>query len=475
MEHGIDITKEGDGGVLKRIIKEGEGSETPHAGCDVTVHYTGTLLDGTKFDSSKDRNEPFEFPLGKRTVIRAWDIGVATMRKGEVCVLTCAPGYAYGSTGSPPKIPPNATLQFEIEMIGWTEEDLTRSKDKGILRHIIEPGQGRQHPHNEAEVTVELEGKLPDGKIFDQRTVTFILGEGADINVCEGIERALESFETGEKSRLTIQPKYAFKSKGNEELGVPPNSVVEYTVTLKNFVPDRLASSLSSEDKLEAAKMYKEKGTEYFKAKKFQLAMKKYKKILTLLNDGDVDGDGYVFQDEQRTRARELLLSAHLNLSLVCLQPPVQHLLVEKHASAALALDESNVKALFRRGQARLAAAEPQRAIPDFQRVLEIEPDNKAAAKQIAICRKMIQEQRQREKQLYSNMFDKFAKHDNEVERQRAQHEVDVMGERVGEWGAGGAEGGEWTDRQRDRKPTHFERENPNILMLDKDGRFQNM
>lgn len=65
VDQGVDISKAGDRGVLKRIVKEGQGTDCPNPGCQVTVHYTGTLLDGTKFDSSRDRNEPFEFQLGK--------------------------------------------------------------------------------------------------------------------------------------------------------------------------------------------------------------------------------------------------------------------------------------------------------------------------------------------------------------------------------------------------------------------------
>lgn len=110
----VDITATKDGGVLKEIIKEGVGEETPGVGAHVEVHYTGTLLDGTKFDSSKDRGQPFKFDLKKNQVIKAWDIGISTMKKGEVAILTCAPQYAYGEAGSPPKIPPNSTLKFEV-------------------------------------------------------------------------------------------------------------------------------------------------------------------------------------------------------------------------------------------------------------------------------------------------------------------------------------------------------------------------
>ncbi|KAJ0177606.1 hypothetical protein K1T71_006479 [Dendrolimus kikuchii] len=471
VDEGVDITESGNRGVLKRIIKEGVGIDTPNPGCQVTVHYTGTLLDGTKFDSSKDRNEPFEFQLGKGTVIKAWDIGVATMKKGEVCVLTCSPQYAYGETGSMPKIPPNSTLQFEIEMIDWKVEDLSPMKNKGILRHIIEQGDGYESPNDGALVTVELEGKLQAiGKVFDTRTVTFNLGEGSENNVCEGIERALEKFQKGEKSRLTIAPKYAFKSEGNPDLGVPPNTAVEYIVKLTSFEKAKESWSMDVSEKLDQAKIFKEKGTNYFKCNKFQLAIKMYKRVISLL-DSIVEDNAET--DETKSKAKELILSAHLNLALVYLKvTPIHHFEAKDHATKALKFDESNVKALFRRGQALLGSGDAEQALKDFQKIIEAEPQNKVAANQVIVCRATLQKQKEKEKKLYANMFDKFAKHDSEVEKERAKREVDIIGEKVGEWGTSECE---WTDEQRDRKPTEFEKENPNILMLDKDGQFQNM
>jgi FKBP-type peptidyl-prolyl cis-trans isomerase len=97
--------------------KVGTGAEaTP--GRKVRVHYTGTLLDGHKFDSSRDRNEPFEFRLGAREVIPGWDEGVKGMRVGGERQLTIPSSMAYGTRGAPPDIPPNAALKFDIELLG---------------------------------------------------------------------------------------------------------------------------------------------------------------------------------------------------------------------------------------------------------------------------------------------------------------------------------------------------------------------
>jgi FKBP-type peptidyl-prolyl cis-trans isomerase FkpA len=104
-------------GLIIEEITVGDGDEAT-AGQNVTVHYTGWLTDGKKFDSSKDRDDPFEFPLGGGRVIKGWDEGVQGMKVGGTRKLTIPPNLGYGARGAGGVIPPNATLVFEVELLG---------------------------------------------------------------------------------------------------------------------------------------------------------------------------------------------------------------------------------------------------------------------------------------------------------------------------------------------------------------------
>lgn len=215
----------GELGLKKKLTKLGVGYFKPETGDEVSVHYTGTLQDGSKFDSSRDRGKPFVFKLGQGQVILGWDQGIATMKKGEHAVFTIPPVLAYGKAGSPPVIPPDAILVFDVELLSWASvKDVCR--DGGILKRIIKDGDGWATPKDADEVIVKYEVKLDDGTIVAKASdlgVQFYVRDG---HFCPAIGRAIKTMRRGEVVSLNVKPQYGFGEKGSpgtyQHAMVPP-------------------------------------------------------------------------------------------------------------------------------------------------------------------------------------------------------------------------------------------------------------
>ncbi|KAI8494994.1 PREDICTED: peptidyl-prolyl cis-trans isomerase FKBP4-like [Branchiostoma belcheri] len=413
---GDDITPNKDGGVLKKILRQGEGEDRPLAEDKVSVHYVGTLTDGTKFDSSRDRDDKFEFTLGKGQVIKGWDLGVATMKRGELAQLTCRPQYAYGKRGSPPKIPEDATLIFEVELLDFFGEDISEEKEGGIVRRVIKKGVGYDRPKEGAIAEIHLLGTY-NGLVFEDRDVQYIVGETAtDHGVVEGVDYAVTKMKAEEKWRVQLKSQFAFGNEGKKDFNIPARAQVEYEVELKNFEKVKESWQMDTREKLEASDKVKAKGTTFFKGGKYKEAVTQYKKILDYL---EFDADR-IEDEEDKKSAGQLMLAAHLNLAMCYLKTDEPYEVIN-HCSKALEKDPNNEKAFFRRGQARFTIRDYEEARSDFNAVLKIDPNNKAAKNQVTTILHHQKKEREQEKKLYGSMFEKMAAQGCEVDS-RGKH-----------------------------------------------------
>ncbi|KAI3508883.1 hypothetical protein L1887_23903 [Cichorium endivia] len=226
-------------GLKKKLICRGVGFETPEFGDEPTVHYVGTLLDGTTFISTREKGEPFSFKIGQGQICCGFDESVLTMKKGEISLFTLPPELGFGVAGTA-GVPPNSIIELEIELVSWITV-LDVCKDGGILKRVMKKGEQTGQPGDLDEVKVRYVMMLPDGVIITESPkegVEFYLKDG---HLCKALPKTIKTMTREEKVNLIVQPQYGFGESVTllPEFynPIPPNSVLHISLELVSFKP----------------------------------------------------------------------------------------------------------------------------------------------------------------------------------------------------------------------------------------------
>lgn len=409
----IDISPEKNGGLLKKILKAAPvDAGSPQNNDKVSVHYTGTLTEnGDKFDSSRDRGDFFEFDLGKGRVIKGWDVGVATMKKGERAILRCSSDFGYGDRGSPPKIPGGASLDFDVELFSWEDgswEGHFQKDLEGIKKKwVTEPDEDSRYDHAKFGAKIEFSYR---GSTTADFQVTFVEKEGVqsvigDDDTVDEIVLKLASYTPiGSKCIYQIPAKYAFGCEGVPE-GAEP---LFYEIATKDFEKTDGVSDLDDAQKLERGAVLKAKGNERYKQQKFGIAIAYYKESNDLVHDYAMQD----MEDAQQEKAKALKASNYNNICMCNLKLKLFKEVIE-FGEKALEQQPENAKALFRVGRGYYETKDYTRALESFEKTLEYDEKNKAAGAYVARIKAILAREEKKQNAVYKRAF-KRMKLDND-------------------------------------------------------------
>ena len=414
-------------------VKKSEEELRPRIGDRVKVKLIGrTEADLAVFLAHEAK--PIELNLFSGENLHALDIVIASMIKGELCEASIPPEHAVGDPFNEEceRVPRDQQLLYTIELLDWESEFLSRKNDGGVMRKVLAKGVGYETPTLNSMVTINLTGHFqtrdPANRIsltkFDQRAgLRFRLGEGSEVAVVRGLEFAIYKMKPNETNRVYVLPGYVLHldyglQQFNDRLRAagctvqPPGDYERliYEVQLVSFEPQKQVWEMTAEERFAVCERERARGGEFFKQNNLQLSLKCYSQILQAIGPPN----SLELTDEQRSLRAELLTSAYNNIALcyLKLRMPREAL---KYADWTLAIDANNLKAIYRKGLANYDRNEFKQAIEHFNRCLALDPTNRAARNQIALAQQQIERYENKEKQIFSRLFDVLAK-DREVQ-----------------------------------------------------------
>jgi len=297
---------------------------------------------------------------------RVVDKALLGMSQDGKCTLACASDYVYKGAG-------HGVVSVELHLQQmYSVSDVSLLKDKTVMKKVLKDGEGYDKPQDGSKVSLKVEAATDDAGAplvgFVAKDLSFEAGSG---QVCDALECAVREMKQGERALVTCTA----PSKAREgQLGLGESTAAKTLLTceLLEFVKEKETFSLDSAEKLGLARKRKLDGGALFSAKRFELALEKYKKVVDAVADADT------YEAEHKAPAVEVKRTAELNKAACFLKVGDLNGALES-CDKVLKEDKSNVKALFRRARVRHERTDHTEAIKDLRRVLELDPKNAEA------------------------------------------------------------------------------------------------
>ncbi|KAK9166010.1 hypothetical protein Scep_001201 [Stephania cephalantha] len=397
----VDVCR--DGGIIKKVLKKGTRNEQPGDLDEVMVKYDVMLNDGTVVASTPN----LEFYIKDGHFCPALPKAVKTMKSGEHAKLIVQPKYAFGQHGLEAKdgclaIPSDSILNIDLELVSF-KPVIDVTGDLKVLKKILKEGEGVHVANEGAAVTIRYTARLEDGTIFETKgfdgsaSFEFVTDEE---QVISGLDRAAATMKKGERALVTVGPEYGFGStEVKRDLAVVPScSTTIYEVEMLDFIREKAPWEMNNHDKIEAAGKKKEQGNILFKAGNYQRAEKRYDKAADyVMEDGNLE-------DEEQKLAKPLRVSCWLNHAACCLKLNKFHDAINL-CSKVLGVESQNVKALYRRANAYIEAADLDLSELDIKKALEVDPNNREVKSLYKLLKQLQAEKNKADSKLYVNML----------------------------------------------------------------------